>query len=142
MAFMFPWLGGEGQQEGLPVMFRTRDVHLNDAMEQSYPHLLSIKRTYPIEDSTGLPSTAQYEETSRFESDVIDAVEASGAGILVIVRTWNGTIEYILYVRSIDDALDEIEARTDLAALELATDEKNFWREYRVAIAAIRDDVV
>ena len=133
------WLAAKGERDGFLMFLRVRKLPSTEALESDYPHLLAVTWPFQQTDATGLPSTEQYERLSDYESRVFDPLESSGAGLLTVVCTTRGTVEYFAYVRDVDLALGQLKAgEAVLSGLEVAVGEDDRWAQYRTVTSALR----
>jgi hypothetical protein len=125
------WLGAKGEKDGCPFVVRMRNVPLEHPLRRSYPHLLVAMRSFDSPDRSGLPSDEQYASLEKYEQQVLDALEKARLGILALIRTHNGTIEYVLYVADPVDTAVFLVGRNVLRQ-EIALDaiEGDDWYEY------------
>lgn len=93
------WLGIEGTREDKPLLARLRKLANNKAQRSALPHLFLIEWPYPLDNDTELPSKSVYKQLSRFEQQVLDALEDEDEGKLFFVETSGGRVTYHLYCK-------------------------------------------
>ena len=127
-----PWVGAEGTCGAQPILIRARQVLDRLVGSATAPFLLVITYFYESSDDTGLPSKEQYEQIASFEACAIDAMEAQGVGVVMLIRTSNGSVKYFCYVSGVDEAaafFSKCFHETD--HVEMASDNDPGWEEFR-----------
>jgi uncharacterized protein DUF695 len=137
-AASFPWLGAKGENDGRPFVVRMRNVPLGHPLRPSYRHLLVATRSFDSPDGSGLPSDEQYASLAKYEEQVL-ALEKAGLGILAMIRTYSGTIEYVLYVAdAVDAAVFLVGKNVQREEIALDAIEGDDWYEYDRTRARLR----
>ena len=105
---LLSWTGAEGEQEGRPLLIRFRDIGENLFRPSGCKRLIVVTYSYPIQDQTGLPSSAQYKSVEDFEKRVFDTLERAVAAVMVFAKTCAGRIEYMVYSQKSADQLQNV----------------------------------
>ena len=101
-----PWLIAQGEEDGLPLLFRMRELLPAGVEPESYPHLVNIIWQF---DSTGsgMPADDLVDRMNEFE-DRLDAVEGGAIGYLMVSITGNGRKEWLWYVNDTDRYMQRV----------------------------------
>ena len=99
-----PWTIAEGNEDGLPVLYRLRGCVPDGISISKYPYLLSILWHYETKEESGMPSKDTNEQQLAFD-DALDEMDNTGQGTLMLVVTGNGRREWIWYVSNPQDWL-------------------------------------
>lgn len=126
----WPWFAAEGTIDGKPSLFRGRQSPSEFIGNSAFPFLFVITYSYDSSDETGLPSESQYADISSFERQYLDPLEEKGCWIIAFIKTWNGRVQYFLYVSEVQVAAEAFEDFS-VFPLGLASASDPEWREYR-----------
>ncbi len=113
-------------------MYRGRKIPVIFVGDESLPFIFVISYPYEVTDSTGLPTSVQYELLEEFERGYLDSIESLKLGIVAFIQTHDGTVRYFLYVSSVE-AVSELltDTGTQSLSLQLAAESDPDWSEYR-----------
>jgi hypothetical protein len=133
------WFTAEGRRADLPVLFRGREISSTLIPCVELAHLLIVSLKYDPADETGLPSPSQYENIETFEQSFIDPLEAERQGFVAFVETYNGQINYYVYVANPDVSTSVTNMKLDgQLSLSVTTVQDSEWREYQKFLAGMR----
>jgi hypothetical protein len=91
-----PWFIAEAEEEGLPLLFRVRELTPAGVEPKKYPFLISV--LWKFEHSgTGMPADEVMDQMNDFE-DRLDALEGPAIGYMMVSITGNGRKEWLWYV--------------------------------------------
>jgi len=128
------WSRGNQRWQACPAE-RSQD----EIAARTWPFLFVSTYLYGALDDIGFPSTQQYDQISKFESIVLDRLDASGKGVLTIIETCSGAIGYFYYVGDTDDAGDFLNALIlDDDPVEMAAAEDPSWEEYNTRMEQMK----
>ena len=91
------WIVSEGQEEGLPMIYRMRDIIPSAINTPEYPNLISVLWEYDFDNPSGMPSDELDKQQRAFE-DALDKMDNTGIGIMMLAVTGNGRREWVWYV--------------------------------------------
>ena len=91
-----------GEEDGLPVIYRSVKEVPDGAIESDYPNLISIYWRYDGASSNGMPDAATNDQQINFEA-ALDHLDKTGISHLMLVVTGNNRKEWLWYVRDIED---------------------------------------
>jgi hypothetical protein len=133
------WFTAEGRRADLPVMYRGRDISSTLIPCRQLSYLLIISLKYNTEDESGLPSRSQYDNIEDFEQSFIDRLEADQRGLVAFVETYNGVIQYFVYVSNADVSTSVSNMTLDGPLnLDVRTVQDSGWQEYQRFLAGMR----
>ena len=132
------WLGIEGTRGDKPLLARLRKLANTKAQRGALSHLFLIEWPYPLDNDTELPSKSVYKQLSRFEEQVLDALEDDAEGKLFFVETSGGTVTYHLYCRDPEVAAERVnDAVPAKIELQLSSRPDPNWDDYRAICKAL-----
>jgi Family of unknown function (DUF695) len=134
------WFGAEGRQSGKPVLVRGRRFPPEVIGSPKFPYIVSIVYKYATSDHTGLPSVDQYDKIAEFENRAVDLIESAKHGFIALIKTFNGAVRYLSYVRDADATLRLLSqhlSEEDPVDLEVGEDRE--WAGYRRHMSRITD---
>src|SRR5882672_3374519 len=89
------WAIAHAEEDGMPLLFRYRnELPVKDTAQ--CPFLVSMLWIYDGEATTGMPDNEVLGQMERFE-DVLDSIDNSAAGFLMVAVTGNNRREWIWY---------------------------------------------
>jgi Family of unknown function (DUF695) len=125
------WFTARGSDGQRPIMYRGRQISPSVRGRELLPHLLVVDLLYVSNDDIGLPTEAQYLHISRFEKQCLDPLEQDQIGFISFVRTFNGVVQYFMYVQSVEGASHAIsEYSSGRYDITMAADDDPKWDEY------------
>ena|SRR2546430_6274367 len=91
-----PWFIAEAEEDGLPIIFRVREMRPRGVEPQRYPNLISVLWAFDKSES-GMPDDPTVDRMNDFE-DRLDALEGANRGYMMVTITGNGRREWLWYV--------------------------------------------
>jgi hypothetical protein len=94
------WFTANGEEDGKPLVFRSRQNVPSDVVESDYPTHVSVFWPYKSANESGMPD----EETNDGQIILEDAFQplvSSGVSVLMLVVTGNGRKEWHWYVSDV-----------------------------------------
>ena len=99
------WTVAQGEDNGLPLIFRIRNQRPHGVEPPAYPHLIAVSWPYEPANEFGMPSSDVTALMTQFEELLDRALEGSQSAFLTVVVTGNGTREWQWYSRSPEETM-------------------------------------
>ncbi len=131
------WISAQVDDRGKPVLIRLQNVRLDAAMIERYPHLVTVTVAYAPSKKNGLPSPQQYDVLGTYEDTLFDAFEEREGGIVAVVRTYDGSVEYQLYVADVEATVAMARTNESPFATTFAVTEGDHWKTFIAARVAL-----
>ena len=131
MAFSNRWVLADGTLNDQPITIRYRDNVQNEQDSGDYGNCIQISwEAEDVDSETGYPSPNELEKIDAFNKKLMDAIEPSEHGLVVMVLMAQGVNQWIIYVRDneeIQKDLNKIPTDTGLYPIEVVSDEDPQW---------------
>lgn len=131
MAFSNRWVLADGTLNDQPITIRYRDNVQSEQDSGGYENCIQISwEAEDVDSETGYPSPSELEKIDAFNKKLMDAIEPSGHGLVVMVLMAQGVNQWIIYVRDneeIQKDLNKIPTDTGLYPIEVVSDEDPQW---------------
>jgi hypothetical protein len=138
------WTLARTEEDGKPVAFRYRSMVPTDVRTADYPYLINIYWRFDGSSNDGMPAPELYDRMARLEK-MLDPIEGSGMGYLVLSITGNNRKEWIWYVAdkqrymaSVNEVLSEV---AEPFPVEFESSHDPNWESFTVLLHAGRSDV-
>ena len=99
------WKVEQGEDNGLPLIFRIRKQQPNGIESSVYPHLIAILWTYESTNDYRMPSPEISALMTQFEQLLDSPLEESKAAFLTVVVTGNSRREWQWYSRNPEEMI-------------------------------------
>jgi len=140
-----PWLVGESDEEGMPMVFRIREQIPAGVDIEQYPNMVCVVWEYANTLGNGMPSNEIAERQMAFEDALDEFIETGGANEHMIVVIGNGRKEWIWYAKNPDHWIEGFsEALKDHPPfpVEIQGYEADGWQAYNDLKQALSDSDV
>lgn len=142
MVFSNRWTFADGTLHEKPIEIRFREQVDQEQASGQYGQCIQIAwNADRIDDGTGFPTPEELSDIDAFNQKLMTALEAEQHGILVMVLTSQGIVQWILYCRDLDEAqadLNTIPTDTGLYPIEVVADSDPEWDTYTQLRDAIK----
>jgi hypothetical protein len=92
------WLVAMAEYEGLPLLLRVRPEIDTKQNKATYPRRVRVTHKLAKVDQTGLPEPEYNESLFELDQAIVEALQAAGSGIVVLIETFNGERTYDAYI--------------------------------------------
>ena len=99
------WTLAQGEDNGLPLIFRIRNQRPTGVQPAQYPHLIGMCWSYVPENEFGMPSFEVMALTTQFEKLLGPALESSRSAFMTVIVTGNGVRQWQWYSRDPDETM-------------------------------------
>lgn len=127
----WPWFLAEGNDDGLPRLFRGRQVPKSLIGDPTLPFLFVIALRYEASDASRLPTAEQYARLDAIERLTLERIESQKLGLTLFTETCDEKVRYFLYVNNVENSLAAMDDVSQMADLEFAAASDPTWSEYR-----------
>src|SRR5262245_2282019 len=94
------WFTATGEEDGKPLVFRSRQNVPSGVVESNYPTLVSVFWPYKSATESGMPDEGTNDSQIILE-DALQPLVSSGVSVLMLVVTGNGRKEWHWYVSDV-----------------------------------------
>ena len=101
------WVLAEGNEDGMPMLYRMKENIPEGLLTEEYPRLISILWEYEIDNTSGMPSDILQAEQRAFD-DALDEMDNKGLGIMMLAVTGNGRREWVWYTKDQNEWLSSL----------------------------------
>src|SRR5713226_6592369 len=101
-----PWLIAQGEEDGLPLLFRMRELMPAGVQPEKYPHLVNILWQFATSGS-GMPPDEVVDQMNEFE-DRHDKLEAGAIDYMMVSITGTDRKEWMWYVSDTDRYIQRV----------------------------------
>jgi hypothetical protein len=99
------WTVAQGEDDGLPLIFRIRNKKPHGIELNTYPHLIAISWLYPSTNEFRMPSSEISTLMMQFEELLETVLEKSQSAFLTVIVTGNERREWQWYSRSPEETM-------------------------------------
>jgi hypothetical protein len=135
-----PWLIAQGEEDGLPLLFRMRELMPEGVQPDKYPHLVNILWQFDTSGS-GMPPDDVVDQMNEFE-DRLDELEGAAIGYMMVSITGNGRKEWLWYVSDTDRYMQRVNRALAGAGARFPVDfqssEDPTWETFRAFIGGVQ----
>ena len=135
-----PWLIAQGEEDGLPLLFRMRELMPDGVEPEKYPHLVSILWQFDTSGS-GMPPDDVVDLMNEFE-DRLDKLEGAAIGYMMVSITGNGRKEWLWYVADTDRFMKGVNRALSASAARFPVDFQSTqdptWETFRSFIGGVQ----
>jgi hypothetical protein len=135
------WFTATGDEDGKPLIFRSRIKEFSDTTESDYPYLITIRWYYETDDESGMPN----EETNNAQIDLEDALEpldSEALSVLMLVVIGNGRKEWHWYASDVEvwmSKFNELLANHPEYPIEIENSYEPNWSLYHNFISGVEE---
>lgn len=133
------WFTATGDEDGKPLIFRSKLKNNAEIIESDYPNLITIYWHYETDDESGMPSEETNEAQIDFE-DALEALDSEAFSFLMLVVTGNGRKEWHWYAFDVDawmEKLNELLANHPEYPIEIENSYEPDWALYHNFISGV-----
>lgn len=126
------WAVGKAEDDGKPLLIRYRETPPAWVNRSTLPKLVAI--TWKLANPGGLPTREESERTYDFEDTVSAAVESARLGVLTLIVTGNGTVEWQFYAANHEEfmkTLNQALASKPKLPIAIALQDDPEWSAYK-----------
>ncbi|MFT6154286.1 MAG: hypothetical protein ACJAYK_002269 [Crocinitomicaceae bacterium] len=142
MAFSNRWVLADGTLNDQPITIRYRSEVQVELDSGDYGQCIQISwDAEEVDPETGYPSVSELEKIDAFNIKLMEAIEPSEHGIVVMVLMAQGINQWIIYVRSNEEIqidLNTIPTDTGLYPIDVVSEEDVSWNNFTELREAIK----
>jgi Family of unknown function (DUF695) len=128
------WTIAQGEDDGLPLIFRIRNKKPHGIEPRTYPHLIAISWLYQSTNEFRMPSPDISTLMMQFEELLEPALENSQSAFLTVIVTGNSRREWQWYSRSPEETMglvNQVLIDCEPFPVEFSMQEDSQWEAYR-----------
>jgi Family of unknown function (DUF695) len=136
------WTVAQGEDDGLPLIFRIRNKKPHGIKPNAYPHLIAISWLYQSINDFRMPSPEVSALMMQFEELLEPVLEKSQSAFLTVIVTGNGRREWQWYSRSPEETMgfvNQVLMDREPFPVEFSMQEDPQWEAYRHFQGICRD---
>ena len=133
------WFTATGDEDGKPLILRSRLKESGEITESDYPNLITIYWQYETDDGSAMPGDETNEAQIDFEN-ALEALDSEAFGFLMLVVTGNVRKEWHWYVSDVDawmSKLNELLANHPEYPIEIENSYEPNWALYHNFISSV-----
>jgi hypothetical protein len=142
MAFSNRWVLADGTLNDQPITIRYRNEVQAQLDSGEYGQCIQISwEAEDVDTETGYPSAAELEKIDAFNIKLMEAIEPTEHGIVVMVLMAHGVNQWIIYVRSNEEIqmdLNTIPTDKGLYPIDVVSEEVASWNNFTELRDAIK----
>jgi hypothetical protein len=142
MAFSNRWVLADGTLNDQPITIRYRNEVQAQLDSGEYGQCIQISwEAEDVDTETGYPSAAELEKIDAFNIKLMEAIEPTEHGIVVMVLMAHGVNQWIIYVRSNEEIqmdLNTIPTDKGLYPIDVVSEEDASWNNFTELRDAIK----
>jgi hypothetical protein len=102
------WAVAQGEDNGLPLIFRVRSQEPHGIDISLYPNLMAVSWSYEPVNVSGMPPPDVLRRMEQFEDALDSELEAVQSAFLTVIVTGNGVREWQWYSRDTQETMENI----------------------------------
>ena len=133
------WFTATGEEDGKPLIFRSRIIATSEITESDYPNLITVYWYFETDDESGMPDEETNDGQIDFE-DALETLDSEELSFLMLVVTGNGRKEWHWYASDVDawmKKLNEQLANHPEYPIEIENSYEPDWSLYRNFISGV-----
>lgn len=126
------WSLAEGEMDDHTMFLRFRTTITKKLNLSAFPKAIHIFWDYKSENN-GMPSSILSKNMEEFENRITDALEGDQSGILTVIKTYQGTRQWLFYTTNTEnfsDKLHNMPQNKDPYPIEIEAENDEEWEYF------------